>query len=460
MRLPPPTRITAPVVALTFGLIATWFDYRLNLDLDLGRHLREIRERASSSGTRLALRSATLIMAGEQDDLKAEVKAIPDVPEIQIVGVVDETGRILADSTGQLLGRMAGETRLSPAAALINPAALPLVEQQQESQGVISAHPFRLGERGIGWALQVFDRNSAIAAARHDARTQLGWMASAMGLLSLALWAVLHFGFATRLTRLANSVLSFGEGQIDSPPRIEGGDEVAMLSGAISAMAAQLHQRQTDQLRLEREVLDISERERRRIGHDLHDSLGQRLTAASMSTNALITALKTGEPALAQRAEDIGQQLREAIGEVRSLSHGLAPVALGEEGLREALTSLAETTSRGAGTLRCIFENAEPLGLVDVEIAEHLYRITQEAVNNALKHGSCSEIRISLVEQEHELLLEVDDDGEGFDDRIQNNVGIGLRVMRYRAKLLGGNLEISSPPAGGTRISCRVPSAL
>ena len=455
MRLPPPIRITAPLVALIFGLVTTWFDYRLNLDLDLARHLRDIRERADSSGSHLAHESGPLVVSGDRSGLQAMVEAIPDVPQIQIVGVVNESGQILADSTGTLGGQLAMRTSLAPAAELINPAGQSAVQHREDTQVVVSAHPFPIGAHGTGWALQVFDRAEAIAAAQADARTQLRWMASAMALLSFALWAVLHFTFAIRLGRLADGVLLFGEGKTEAPPRLPGGDEVGKLSRAISTMATKLREREVEQVRLEREVLEISEGERRRIGHDLHDSLGQRLTAASMTTNAFISVLKADAPALAERGEHLGRQLREAIAEVRSLSHGLAPVTLVDDGLIVALTSLAENTSRG-GTVRCVFDCPGPVRIADAEIADHLYRIAQEAVNNALKHAAPSEIRIALECRDHALVLEVDDDGEGLGETMPPVDGIGLRVMRYRARLIDGDLGIGSPPAGGTRISCRV----
>src|ERR1700759_5030385 len=110
MRLPPPIRITAPLLALVFGLVATWFDYRLNLDLDLARHLREIRERANSSGSHLAREAESLLKTGQQEALWSIVEATPDVPAVQIVGVVDETGHVLADSNGMWRGQLASET--------------------------------------------------------------------------------------------------------------------------------------------------------------------------------------------------------------------------------------------------------------------------------------------------------------------------------------------------------------
>jgi signal transduction histidine kinase len=94
--------------------------------------------------------------------------------------------------------------------------------------------------------------------------------------------------------------------------------------------------------------------------------------------------------------------------------------------------------------------------VADAEVADHLYRIAQEAVNNALKHATPSEIRIALECLDNTLVLEVDDDGEGFEEPALPAAGIGLRVMRYRTRLIGGDLKIGSPPAGGTRICCRV----
>jgi len=460
MRLPPPIRLIAPAVALIFGLAATWFEYRLDLDLDLTRHLDEIRERMESNGRRLARASGPMLVSGDRTALQGVVEAVPDLPQIQIVGIVDETGRIMADSTGALRGQPVAGTPLAPAAALINSAEQSTVQQREETQQVISAHPFRIGEQKTGWALQVFDRAEAIGAAQADARIQLGWMASAMALLSFALWAVLHFAFATRLSRLANGVIAFGEGKTEVPPRLSGGDEVGKLSGAISTMAAKLREREAEQRRLEREVLEISESERQRIGRDLHDSLGQQLTAVSMMTNALVSAAqKADAPTLAERTQEIGQQLRDAIAETRSLAHGLAPATLAEDGLMGALTALADSTSR-AGRARCIFECPAPVRVTDGEIADHLYRIAQEAANNALKHAAPSEIRIGLERTNSALLLEVDDDGEGFDVSADGGGGIGLRVMRYRAKLIGGTLEVAPAPAGGTRISCRVPLSI
>ena len=272
------------------------------------------------------------------------------------------------------------------------------------------------------------------------------------------LWAALHFGFAARLARLSQAVRDFGEGRADRVEAVSGGDEVQELSAAFATMAARLGEREAERMRLEREVLETTERERQRIGQDLHDSLGQQLTAASLATNGLITALESAAPALVQQAENLGRQLRNSIAEVRVLSHGLVPVALEDDGLMHALYELAEATTRSTG-VRCAFECPQPVRVHDLELAGHLYRIAQEAVNNALKHAAPHEIRIGLERHEETLVLEVDDDGEGLPDAGAAGDGIGRRVMRHRALLIGGTFETGSSPAGGTRMACIIPSS-
>ena len=308
----------------------------------------------------------------------------------------------------------------------------------------------------MGWVLVVFDRADAVSQARADAARQLRWVASAITLLCFCLWAALHFGFAVRLARLARAVRDFGEGRAGAVAPMPGGDEVHELSAAFASMGARLAEREAERARLEREVLETTERERRRIGQDLHDGLGQQLTAASLATSGLITALESAAPALAPQAEGLGRQLRETIAEVRSLSHGLAPVALQDDGLMHALHELAEATTRHAG-VRCVFECPQPVRVPDAAVAGHFYRIAQEAVNNALKHAAPGEIRLGLECRDGALVLEVDDDGDGLPETVTAGDGIGLRVMRHRAELIGGAFEIGSPPAGGTRIACRVP---
>jgi signal transduction histidine kinase len=457
MRFPPPTRYYAPLLVLVFGLATTWFDYELNLSNDLARNLKDVEAQADSTGDRLARRGARRVEHGEPVTLADDLAAWTRQPWLKAAAMIDDKGVVLDDSEKHCIGRPARETSLAPAVSLAVAGGGNEVHRKSHSADgsmLFGAYPFPMGE-GTGWALVVYDRGDAVAQARADASQQLRVMATGIALVCVCLWAALHFGLAARLARLAHAVRDFGEGRALEVEAGCGGDEVQELSAAFSKMAARLGEREMERVRLEREVLETTERERRRIGQELHDGLGQQLTAASLAANGLITALERAAPGLAPQAENVARQLRESIAEVRSLSHGLAPVALQDEGLMNALHELAETTVSSA-RIRCVFECPQPVQVADEALAGHLYRIAQEAVNNALKHAAPREIRIGLERRKERLVLEVDDDGDGLSEVAPNGEGIGLRLMRHRARLVGGELEIGSPPAGGTRVSCSV----
>ena len=211
----------------------------------------------------------------------------------------------------------------------------------------------------------------------------------------------------------------------------------------------------THQRRLEREVLQISEDERRRFGRDLHDGLGQQLTALEMMCHALARELKKSAPKYETEVEEIAQFIRKAVVQTRQLAHGLAPVALEAEGLMAALNDLATLTSRTG--VRCEFECESPVALHDPAVATHLYRIAQEAVNNALKHAEAKRVTIGLRESHDAIELKINDNGRGFPAAAQGRPGMGLQVIEYRARLIGGRLDMSSEPGHGVSITCSVP---
>lgn len=209
----------------------------------------------------------------------------------------------------------------------------------------------------------------------------------------------------------------------------------------------------TERRRLEREIIEISDREQRRIGRDLHDGLGQHLTALELLNQTLAGKLKKEAPALVKPATDISRQIREVITQTRLLSHNLSPVPLDADGLMVALGELAAGTAAMSG-IDCQFVCDEPSLLPDADAATHLYRIAQEAVNNALKHGRARRIRITLVQRSRSWEVCIEDNGRGFKPAEQGRSGLGLRMMQYRAQLIGAALEIDSEPRKGTRISC------
>jgi two-component system sensor kinase FixL len=209
------------------------------------------------------------------------------------------------------------------------------------------------------------------------------------------------------------------------------------------------------QRRLEREVLQLSEDERRRIGRDLHDGLGQQLTALEMMSHALTRDLKTQSPDLVAPAAEIASCARQAITQARQLAHGLAPVALEADGLMTALYDLASMTTRAG--VDCDFECEAVATVNDSAAATHLYRIAQEAVNNALKHADAGQIIIKLQDVGDAIELSISDDGCGLPPGAVRSGGMGLQLIEYRAHLIGARLEIRSRPGKGVEVACSLP---
>ena len=213
----------------------------------------------------------------------------------------------------------------------------------------------------------------------------------------------------------------------------------------------------TEHKRLEQEVLEVSNAERRRFGQDLHDGLGQQLAGIALLSRALQQRLAAREARAAEEARTIMDLANQAAAQSRALARGLCPVELTEDGLIDALRELAANTEKIFGIpceLRC-----EPPALVaDSAVATHLYYIAQEAVNNAVKHSRAGTITVSLGGGPGVISLRVRDDGVGMPEHADQTNGLGLRTMRYRADAIGAFLDIRSVPPRGTIVRCFVRS--
>ena len=207
---------------------------------------------------------------------------------------------------------------------------------------------------------------------------------------------------------------------------------------------------------LEKEVLEISEREQMRIGHDLHDGIGQELTGVALLTQNLRQKLaQQGLPEEAQ-AGRIAGLINRTLEQARKLARGFSPVELGPQGLETALRDLAAKvqTSMQRG---CVMNFRGQAHLPDDAAALHLFRIAQEAVNNAVRHSHARQIRIELDTIDGVTTLSVHDDGVGIPAMGSRPKGMGISVMRYRARMIGGTLDLQSSGAG-TSIICRCPN--
>ncbi len=210
----------------------------------------------------------------------------------------------------------------------------------------------------------------------------------------------------------------------------------------------------TERNRLQKEVLKISEQEQARIGHNLHDGVGQTMTGVSSLIEALACELSGGQKESAARIHHL---MQDAVQEVRHMSHSMSPASVKNRGLGGALHLLAETIRTNHRTTCTCAVNPD-IKIEDQEKETHIYRIAQEAANNALRHGHPSSIHLSLqLHGKHEAVLKIEDDGSGLLKRSHQQAGIGLRVMDYRANLIDGSLKIKSRPRGGVSVVCRFP---
>jgi PAS domain S-box-containing protein len=212
----------------------------------------------------------------------------------------------------------------------------------------------------------------------------------------------------------------------------------------------------TERQRLEKAILEVSAREQRRIGEDLHDGLGQHLTGIAFMSKVLESKLHEKSLPESTDAEKIVRLVNEAINKTRELSRGLLPVVSDAHGLMSALTRYSEEM-QDLFQITCRFECAEPVLLYDVAAATHLYHIAREAVNNAIKHGNPSHVVIGLFAKNGEGTLSVQDDGEGISEASSNHAGMGLNIMNYRANMIGGSLDIRRNFTGGTSVVCLFP---
>ncbi|HTR42173.1 MAG TPA: PAS domain-containing sensor histidine kinase [Pseudomonadales bacterium] len=209
----------------------------------------------------------------------------------------------------------------------------------------------------------------------------------------------------------------------------------------------------TERKRLEKEILEISNREQQRIGHDLHDGVCQQLAGIAYRVDILADQLQERKFTEAPEAERIGSLINDAISQTRNVARGLFPVHLEESGLALTLEELA-ANSTSLFKIKCDFICEEPAPILENAVATHLFYIAQEAVLNAVKHGKATHVMISLKHADGHFALAIQDDGIGFQAPNGSATGMGVRIMHYRARTIGATLDLKSSPGNGTRLTC------
>ena len=220
--------------------------------------------------------------------------------------------------------------------------------------------------------------------------------------------------------------------------------------------AAQLVSEIEARQRLEEELVHISEREQRRVGHDIHDSLCQHFTGTALAGQVLVQTLKAQKSASADSAARVVELIEDGITLSRNVARGLNSVGRSGDGLMEALEDFAMSTNE-LFKISCRFECPLPVLINDIHAAEHLYRIAQEAVGNAIKHGRAKNIEIRLEASKAGKRLRIIDDGAGRPPFSANGKGMGLRIMSYRADRIGATFSIRRREPMGTIVNCYLP---
>jgi signal transduction histidine kinase len=228
------------------------------------------------------------------------------------------------------------------------------------------------------------------------------------------------------------------------------------LESRVQQRTLALRREMAERQRLEEEILQVSEDEQRRIGHELHDSLCQHLTATALACQVLGERLAAKSLPETADAGKVVELIEEGICLARNFARGLYPVEMEAEGLMAAFQELANNVTH-AGRSRCVFECDAPVLIHDDAAATHLYRIAFEAVRNALQHGKPSRIGISLSERNGNVTLSIEDDGVGLPDNKTESKGLGVRIMAYRAAMIGGTFALEPAPTGGTIVTCSLP---
>jgi PAS domain S-box-containing protein len=228
-------------------------------------------------------------------------------------------------------------------------------------------------------------------------------------------------------------------------------DEAGRVAG-YSAIMRDISERK----RMAAEILRVSEREQRRVAEDLHDGVGQQLAGLSCLSDALKKDLAKHDSPETAAAARICVLQESLVTQVRGLARGLHPVALESEGLMSALNGLAARVTELFKTT-CTFQCQLPVPIEDNSIAIHLYRIAQEAISNAIRHGRAQRIEIGLSATRHHVILSVRDDGLGIVDNEASRKGMGLRIMNYRAGMIGASIVVQRRAGRGTEMVCTVP---
>lgn len=311
---------------------------------------------------------------------------------------------------------------------------------------------------GIEWyILAEIDEHEAMIPV-YETRTRIMLLSAMIIFIFLGFAMFISRRITNPLIRLNKATVNLGEGNYDIDLPVDSRDEIGALTESFNMMARQIKEK-TKELQQERfgrmrSVFDGEEMERQRLSRELHDGIGQSLIAIKLRLENLL--YQDGMD-IRNSIQELKKYFDQIIDEVRSISNDLMPSVLEVFSIPIAFRNLFSETEEHSG-LRIHFEAKGDFDDLDKKAKTYLYRLTQEALNNIVKHAHASEVAVSLTRSTDQLTLVIRDDGKGFSpDSVETEGGNGIHNMRERASLLQGRIEILSAPSKGTTIMLNVP---
>jgi signal transduction histidine kinase len=275
-----------------------------------------------------------------------------------------------------------------------------------------------------------------------------------IGVVCIVVWVLSDLASGIPALGLWNIGMAFASYVLFAAVLSKLGALVRELDRRVQERTVALEREMAERRRLDEEIRRVADRERRRLGHDLHDRLGQHLTGTALVAQVLKAKLAVRSAPETDEAEKVVRCVEEGIDLTRNLARGFFSPELEAEGLVVALQNLAENVTERFG-INCVLEGGELIPIHDSTVANQLYQIAHEAVTNSVKHAAARQIDIRLAMDGRELCLSIVDDGVGFPDKPRSE-GLGLHLMRHGAALSGGRFDIRRNGKNGTIATCRV----
>lgn len=281
------------------------------------------------------------------------------------------------------------------------------------------------------------------------------WLGLTFSVLSIAAWVVSDMAAGVPTVGLWNIGMALGSYAVFTTLLSKLRTLLNELDERVRDRTAALKREMAERERLDQEIAEVADRERRRLGQNLHDNLGQHLTGTALAAQVLREKLAGRSATEVADADKVVSYIEEGIDLTRNLARGFFSPELEADGLDVALHGLAANISERF-KVPCTFNGDDAVHVGDTTTATQLYHIAQEAVMNAVKHGGANKIDIELVRSGQKLTLAVSDDGRGFPEKLPEPPGLGLRLMTHGASLIGGKLAISRSRDGGTLVTCKL----